>query len=473
MSLSEGKLEIASPRGNLPVSARTGALPGDMNLKIVVTSAATTFLLVLPLYYFPTDRAAWLLFYASFAVVLFFREVRANLALTLAIWAVLAIHQIIAITNAFSHTVYGADKDAYRFYLDAVRYLDEGVRDWHLFSDAAATYSQLLASSFRLTGTSSLFLGEQFSIMAVALSCVTLVKIGRLLGVGSPFAPLILLFGLIPSSIIYCSVTMREALQSLLTLLLVYWALRLRDRPGLGPIMAMTFVALALGASHHGLAIFALFAVVGAIVWAYGGRARRSAILGKVILGTVIVASLVVALNRGEHYLHALGALQSGRVLEFVDDFRMRTFELDARTNYGVHLNTSSLGSMTLTLFPVVIYYMFAPFPWQVANLSDAVAFAEAALRLILLLSTVVAFRRLRGEPRKRMAFVIFLFALAEGLWALGTVNWGTAIRHHLPAWGLLVVTGGPLLVVRLRALANSLIGHGPLALRGGERTVQ
>jgi len=29
-----------------------------------------------------------------------------------------------------------------------------------------------------------------------------------------------------------------------------------------------------------------------------------------------------------------------------------------------------------------------------------------------------------------------------EGIWSLGTVNWGTSIRHHLPALGLLLVVG-------------------------------
>jgi hypothetical protein len=36
--------------------------------------------------------------------------------------------------------------------------------------------------------------------------------------------------------------------------------------------------------------------------------------------------------------------------------------------------------------------------------------------------------------------FVFLSYLVIETIWSLGTVNWGTAIRHHLPSIGLLVV---------------------------------
>lgn len=434
---------------------------------LVLLALAGTFLLLLPIYLFPEDGAGWGLFYANFFIVLAFRDFRRDLSLTASVWLVLAVHQAVSITNAFHHTVIGADKDAHRFYVKAVLYIQEGVTDWQFFSDAGQTYSQFLANAFRLTGGPSLFLGEQLSILALTLSFVTLAAVARLLFIEKRVGRLIVLFGLIPSSIIYCSITLREAWQVLFTLLMTYGALRLRERPGPGPIFMMALIAAILGVMHHGLALFAILTMILSVVWAYRSRARKPAFLRKVLVGMLVTAVLLVALNRDQPYLHALGALQSGRVLEFVDDFRMRTFELDARTNYGVFLDTSSIFSMFVTLIPVVVNYMFAPFPWQIATPQDVVAFLESALRLLLLVFAVKALWRCRGERRKRLAFVLVVFCFAELLWALGTVNWGTAIRHHLTAYGLLVLAGGPLLLDDLRGLGISFLRVPTPGIRG------
>lgn len=32
------------------------------------------------------------------------------------------------------------------------------------------------------------------------------------------------------------------------------------------------------------------------------------------------------------------------------------------------------------------------------------------------------------------------LLCSLEMIWSIGTINWGTAIRHHLPVWGLLLL---------------------------------
>lgn len=35
------------------------------------------------------------------------------------------------------------------------------------------------------------------------------------------------------------------------------------------------------------------------------------------------------------------------------------------------------------------------------------------------------------------------MFIAMEGIWSAGTANWGTAFRHRVVAWGLLVAVGG------------------------------
>ena len=60
----------------------------------------------------------------------------------------------------------------------------------------------------------------------------------------------------------------------------------------------------------------------------------------------------------------------------------------------------------------------------------------ENILRLILFILFFV-----RGNYKNyiiRNLFIIYI--VIEIIWSSGTANWGTAIRHHVPSWGLLIV---------------------------------
>ena len=47
----------------------------------------------------------------------------------------------------------------------------------------------------------------------------------------------------------------------------------------------------------------------------------------------------------------------------------------------------------------------------------------------------------LQANERKLALFLFAMFFTLEIMWALGTVNWGSAARHHIPAIGLLVIS--------------------------------
>jgi hypothetical protein len=48
------------------------------------------------------------------------------------------------------------------------------------------------------------------------------------------------------------------------------------------------------------------------------------------------------------------------------------------------------------------------------------------------------------------------MFMALEMLWALGTVKWGSAVRHHIPAMGILVIIGICLLDTNLHSLSRT-----------------
>jgi len=126
----------------------------------------------------------------------------------------------------------------------------------------------------------------------------------------------------------------------------------------------------------------------------------------------------------------------------------------DARANYRTEVAINDgLGGLILSLPSFLFQYLFEPMPWKMSSIVDVVALLENMLRFWLIWN---ALKYLVGSYRNKPMFVahnyfghercillIFLsYLIVETIWSLGTSNWGTASRHHLPSLGLLLVMG-------------------------------
>ena len=78
--------------------------------------------------------------------------------------------------------------------------------------------------------------------------------------------------------------------------------------------------------------------------------------------------------------------------------------------------------------------------PWRVSKYLDVVLLCENIIRgfLILMAFNILIFQK--GWKRSSWLFVFLTYFFIESLWAMGTVNWGTAARHHVPSIGLLLI---------------------------------
>ena len=158
------------------------------------------------------DWAGWLLMIFSFCVVLMWKHIRSDTKLVHAIWFCLVLHHAVAFLNAYVGPVIGADMDACSFHKYAVdiSLLDDHVWDYASFSSGRAVYTDCIGLFYRFIGSSILF-GAELSVLAFVLSCVVLVKLVDLLGLGRFRVVIILLFGLLPSAMIFMSVTLRTS----------------------------------------------------------------------------------------------------------------------------------------------------------------------------------------------------------------------------------------------------------------------
>jgi hypothetical protein len=127
-------------------------------------------------------------------------------------------------------------------------------------------------------------------------------------------------------------------------------------------------------------------------------------------------------------------------------------------------LDTSSVHGLVTTIPMVFAEYMFAPFPWQVENVKDIYALLESILRFLLLFSALSSWHRSSGEARSCYGFLLTAVLGMELMWALGTVNWGTAARHHVPGYSVIVLLGAPSVILFMRKLHLEMFGRGKVS---------
>jgi len=119
---------------------------------------------------------------------------------------------------------------------------------------------------------------------------------------------------------------------------------------------------------------------------------------------------------------------------------RHDSWQQAARASYSIGVRVNS--DLDLLFFtPVALFnYLFQPFPWRATTILDWALVIENLLRGYLLFRAVANFYHSCGERRVCIGLVFSGFLVIEIIWALGTINWGTAVRHHIPALGLLLL---------------------------------
>ena len=168
------------------------------------------------------DWSGWLLILLSFYIVIRFRKKWKDDNLTRALFFILVIHHVIALTNTYLFVIHDADADAHKFHRLAVEWSASGKLS---VTGGVEFYQQLLGIFYRIFSPSHLF-GEELSIIAFLFSCLVLIKLIFLINLKKYQVGLLLMFGLLPTNLVLCSVTLRESYQILFFMLAVYWGLR-------------------------------------------------------------------------------------------------------------------------------------------------------------------------------------------------------------------------------------------------------
>jgi hypothetical protein len=350
-----------------------------------------------------------------------------------AIWIGVLLRLGVAIWNGFFGPSFGADQDAAAFHLEALAYassaeLDEFRIGW-FFSYALGTFYYL--------ATDSLFLGSLLSCIAWLASLGMLMKIMRLLNFDrSQQGKAMLVYALLPSSVLFTAVTLREPYELLFVNVAIYSALNIYLNKSARHWLFLFFATFGMGVLHGALFAFGIFTIVATIVLV-AMRARRLVALVNLIIAAPLVALIAyygLSLFTGIAYSldDGLGAA--------IQLYQERALSTDARANYKTDTEIVGVIGLLLSIPVFVIQYLFEPMPWRISAAADVVLLLENILRTWLIYKAWTALRSISTQARRPVLFVFLSYVVIETIWSLGTTNWGTAVRHHLPAMGLLLV---------------------------------
>jgi len=404
-----------------------------------------------------------LLFLMIWLVPFCAREFRNSGQLMLAYWFVIVLHQAVAFTNAFWFTTIGASADAVSFHRMAMEVAQLG----HVvFNDGASFYYNMLGVVYWIFGP-SLMLAQQLTILAFSISCVVLVKILCQLELSRHKVSIFLAFGALPSMVFLGSVPLRESYQILFYMLVVYFGLKMHVTGGVNKyLIFMIISALGMGLFHHALLVYAVFLIVLFLLWTHWPVSRLGNVKKVHVLAVFTIPALMLgAASYAATNSVALSAFFNMELLETAAKYR--EYSPSTRATYGANIDLSSPLMAIYSSLVMYIYYLFAPFPWQINNVLDVYASIESILRLVLICFAWKNWRNSYGAQRRQLGLMLTLFFSMSFMWGMGTTNYGTAIRHNMLSWWILVIVGLPLLMEWLSRFRLADLVHQSRVERG------
>jgi hypothetical protein len=419
-----------------------------------------------------------------FLVPIFSRELRKSRSIILTYWFVVFLHQVVAFLNAHFFTrdyhsgTYGASYDAnFSFHLIAkeLTLREEFVyRSSNLsvplsldsFFNANSFYYELLGSLYQWFG-SSLLIGEQFSILVFALSCIVFLKIIRKLELDKYPALSLVVFGAMPTMVLLGSITLRESYQVFFFMLAVFLGVKtfIDRKLDIPCFFLMIMSAFLLALFHMALAFFSVCMIVLFMVWPLRPVSRfrnmKKFHLVAIVLVPLFSIGILSFTDNGSNIFllferllaKAKGFDGEHTIAETIMRWRGVSTVMSGRTTYDVALDSSSPFMLIYSVLKIYGYYLFAGFSMRINSVFDVYAILEAILRSSLLWFSVLTWWKAVGFQKRLLSLMLILYVGMSFMWAIGVTNVGTAMRHHLLTWWIIVSMGLPLLISKLKII--------------------
>jgi len=401
------------------------------------------------------DILAGALVAGSYAILGFFRAQRsADFPFTV-LAVLITVYHVVAVLNSYYVELPGNRPDSETFHEIAGSIAEQAE---FRFGPDYVFYVNLLAVVYFVT-SSSYILASQLSVLAMVSGLLVLDRILELHRVPAR-AWILFVVGFIPSYVMIGPTPMREAWELMFLVLMLYFGLQLAVHLGTKEIAGLFASTFMFGVFHKGL-LFAGAAIalvsISIAISARGAPLSRADVLRLGVPFALLVGAIVSVIYLTEAGLALVSGLLDKDLFWTIWHYRTSVDNIGApRTAYGVEFEFESTLQALLSMLSAYGYYLFYPLrPIADNQPADLYAILEVWGRLALMAVIVVSWLRAgwRGTP-----FVWLLavsYAVLTFVWALGTTNYGQAIRHHILTNWILVVLAGYMIPREARPVAG------------------
>ena len=335
-----------------------------------------------------------------------------------------------------------AGRDLNRWHLLAVNIL-EGKPDQFLDLDAWGTlYAYYLAFIYFLT-TDSLLIANLSAILTWVFSAFVFLSIMNMMNLSYRNKLIgLILFVFLPSSINGTSFGMRESYQLLAVNLSIWSSLIFYYHRDIRALFLLVLVIYVVSLLH---VVFIIFGAVLIGMLFVCSAARSFRIKTSSLVPILALGSVAVILGFSGPLFALIGANPDlspiGAILSFQEGSVSTGLLSRATYKFAVPIEVGGLGSITY-FFVGFFQYLFEPMPWKISSILDVMLTIENIIRGIMIYLGIRAFFNVNEDDKKIILILLTSYLAVEFAWSLGTTNWGTAQRHHIPTLGLLFLIG-------------------------------
>ena len=314
----------------------------------------------------------------------------------------------------------------------------------HGFHLLDSLYAKLLARAYFIS-TDSLFIGGLFSALAWSVSALILVQIMQLLEVKKrdQFIAMVI-YSLLPSSILFTGVTLREPFQLLIVNTTLFAVLKVYLNNSIKFGIFLIPLIYIMEKFHFSLFFLGLFMVFALLVLLLLKNWDNVFLSKGIFMAPVIVLIVYFTLFRKglTNFIPYYGTdkvLSTAAITSFLTNSISANIAGEVRTQFLHKIEIQGIIDFLFFLPNNFFHYLFEPMPWHVSSIMDICILLENILRAALIFKGISTIYHTLTPHRRLVIFTFFSYLIFEAVWSIGTVNWGTAIRHHVPAAGLLL----------------------------------
>ena len=281
-------------------------------------------------------------------------------------------------------------------------------------------FPKLLALVYFLIG-SSRFSAQYLNALLYVISSLVFIRSMINFGVTKKYLKVgTFIFCLMPNTILFNSILRRETIMELcLCSSIFFFSKWYIDKKLIFSLMTILFIALA--SLFHTAFIFG--ALIFVIYFALYNK-QKGAVSFSINKFSKLLILLICAIILGIGFL----SLWKNKLTSISDmgDIYSTTNRASGDSVHLENYKVNNVGQLIAFTPLKLFYFLFSPVPWKFRNTMDIISFVLDVLVYVILIVSVL---KLPKESSSRLLFVTFV--LMSVIFALGTFNSGTAIRHR------------------------------------------